>query len=360
MQRYYSGNYNRLSDPSDPFNPEIRSANATPINLENYDTEYHPHTPAYSPNAGYQQHSHTYNNEAFEPLSDDYEEPKAFPTATSPRRKFYQIQWTRKRKIIAWSLLGAFIIILAVVIGVAVFFSETAFTYTPSNQHVTNAAAFTSGGATKANPYNSNNDGIGAGADTYTYYSGDVSNFPTSDGWVSFKDMWNSNLNTLQTSCGYLNEGADNTPEQIQDIYDAIQDRAQASLVDHRFIFAIILQESNGCPRVGSTTSSSGVTNPGLMQSHNGDAFNKWHVRDSIFAMVQDGTQGTGDGAGLVAGLNLLGDPFKAARYYNSGYIPKSGDLSEAAGATACYVTDVANRLTGWVKAKSSCPGDTA
>jgi len=42
-----------------------------------------------------------------------------------------------------------------------------------------------------------------------------------------------------------------------------------------------------------------------------------------------------------------------------SGYIPDSGDLSEKAGATACYVTDIANRLTGWVNAKSTCPGDT-
>ena len=75
--------------------------------------------------------------------------------------------------------------------------------------------------------------------------------------------------------------------------------------------------------------------------------------------MVQDGTQGTTDGAGLVQNLNLYGNPYSAARGYNSGYIPKSGDLSEAAGATACYVTDIANRLTGWVNAKSTCPGKT-
>ena len=360
MQRYYIGNYNRLSDPSDPFNPTIDSVNNSTVDLENYDTEYRSLPPAYAQDTSYPQHAHTDSHDAFQPLADDYQEHKGIPTAIPPRRKWYQIQWTRKRKIIAWSLLGLFVIILAIVIGVAVFFSETAFTYTPSSVHVTNDAAFASGGATKDDPYTSGNDGIGAGTDVYNYYSGDASVFPGHDDWVSFDDMWKANLNTLQTSCGYLNEGPDNSPAIIQDIYDAIQDRAQASLVDHRFIFAIILQESNGCPRVGSTTSSSGVTNPGLMQSHNGDAFNKWHVKDSIFAMVQDGTQGTDKGAGLVQGLNLFGDPFKAARYYNSGYIPKSGDLSEAAGATACYVTDVANRLTGWVKAKSTCPGDTS
>ena len=360
MQRYYSGNYNRLSDPSDPFNPTLESATSSTVHLDSYDTAYRPVTPSHTQDAGLQHHAHSYSGEVFQPLADDYEEPKFFPAPISPQKKWYQIQWTRKRKIIGWSLLALLIIIIAVIIGVVVFFKETAFTYTPSNAHVTNAAAFSSGGATKSNPYKSTNDGIGAGADTYKYYTGPSTNFPAANTWVSFSDMWSANLNTLQTSCGTLGAGPDNSAAQIQDIYAAIQDRAQASKVDHRFIFAIILQESNGCPRVGSTTSQSGVTNPGLMQSHDGAAFNAWHARDSIFAMVQDGTQGTSQGAGLVQGLDLLGDPFKAARYYNSGKIPKDGNLSEAAGATACYVTDVANRLTGWVKAKSTCPGDGA
>lgn len=42
-----------------------------------------------------------------------------------------------------------------------------------------------------------------------------------------------------------------------------------------------------------------------------------------------------------------------------SGYVPNSGDLSEKAGATACYVSDIANRLTGWVRAESKCPDNT-
>ncbi len=74
--------------------------------------------------------------------------------------------------------------------------------------------------------------------------------------------------------------------------------------------------------------------------------------------MIQDGVQGTKSGVGLVQLLDTYGDPYSAARGYNSGYVPTSGDLSEAAGATACYVSDVANRLTGWVNAESTCPGD--
>lgn len=94
------------------------------------------------------------------------------------------------------------------------------------------------------------------------------------------------------------------------------------------------------------------------MQSHNGYSFVASAASQSILAMVQDGTQGTEHGDGLVQNLNRYGDPYSAARGYNSGYIPKSGDLSGKAGATACYVTDVANRLTGWVDARSECPGD--
>lgn len=77
--------------------------------------------------------------------------------------------------------------------------------------------------------------------------------------------------------------------------------------------------------------------------------------------MVSDGTAGTsGDegGDGLVQNLNLYGALYNAARGYNSGYIPKSGNLSDPAGATACYVSDIANRLTGWVNATSQCTED--
>ncbi|EME82533.1 uncharacterized protein MYCFIDRAFT_163894 [Pseudocercospora fijiensis CIRAD86] len=174
--------------------------------------------------------------------------------------------------------------------------------------------------------------------------------------WVSFEDMWTNNLDTLQNSCGLLDYGENDSAEEIQDIYNAIQDRANASLVDHRLILAFILQESKGCVRVPSTKSSGGVKNTGLMQAHNGHEYSKTHQQASIMIMIQDGVQGTKKGNGIVQELNAYyGNPYAAARAYNSGYIPSSGDLSEAAGATACYVSDIANRLTGWVKATSTC-----
>lgn len=268
----------------------------------------------------------------------------------NPKEKW----WTRKRKIIVGLVLAIIGIILIIIIAVVVTNNQSGFKYTPSDVKVTNPKAFQAGGATNDSPDNKD-DGIGMGQDVYHYYSGGPEQFPPSSKWVSFEQMWLTNLPNVQKACGWLKEGEDNTDAQNQDIFDAIQDRAKASLVDHRYILATILQESHGCVHVGETESSGGVTNPGLMQSHNGDSFDEKAQTKSILLMVQDGTQGTKHGDGLVQLLNIYGDPYSASRGYNSGYIPKSGNLSEASGATACYVSDIANRLTGWVNAESLC-----
>jgi hypothetical protein len=113
--------------------------------------------------------------------------------------------------------------------------------------------------------------------------------------------------------------------------------------------------QTHGCAKVKMTKSYGGVSNPGLMQSHGGTEFSSSHANQSIYDMVQDGTQGTATGDGLVANLIYYGDAYTAARGYNSGIQPLSGNLSEAEGATACYVSDLANRLTGWTNAETKC-----
>lgn len=74
--------------------------------------------------------------------------------------------------------------------------------------------------------------------------------------------------------------------------------------------------------------------------------------------MIQDGTQGTSHGDGLVQVLDKFGNAYAAARGYNSGDVAESGNLSEAIGATSCYASDIANRLTGWVKAPTKCEAE--
>lgn len=61
---------------------------------------------------------------------------------------------------------------------------------------------------------------------------------------------------------------AGDSMDEIDDIKTAIDAIAAETYVDHRFILAVIMQESTGCVRVPSSIGS--VTNPGLMQDHEG------------------------------------------------------------------------------------------
>lgn len=62
----------------------------------------------------------------------------------------------------------------------------------------------------------------------------------------------------------------DDSTDEIDDIQTAIEAIAAETYVDHRFILAIIMQESTGCVRAPSSIGS--VTNPGLMQDHDGSS----------------------------------------------------------------------------------------
>jgi len=66
--------------------------------------------------------------------------------------------------------------------------------------------------------------------------------------------------------------------------------------------------------------------------------------------MIVDGTQGTIHGDGLVQLINKYGNIYEAAREYNSGPngVDKS-NLNNGGVATAAYVSDIANKMTGWV-----------
>jgi len=54
------------------------------------------------------------------------------------------------------------------------------------------------------------------------------------------------------------------------------------------------------------------------------------------------------------AGSDDVSKYYKAARIYNSGSVASSGNLNDGI-ATHCYASDIANRLTGWVKAETLC-----
>jgi LysM repeat protein len=153
-----------------------------------------------------------------------------------------------------------------------------------------------------------------------------------------------------------------NSEEELSFLSSSIQSVATSSGVDARFILAIVLQESNGCVRVGTT--DNGVSNPGLMQSHSGmgSCGNNQQSpcpESEILQMIKDGTEGTSSGDGLKQCLAKNGGTgatayYRAARCYNSGSVASSGNLGQG-GSTHCYVSDVANRLLGWSSGPSSC-----
>lgn len=192
--------------------------------------------------------------------------------------------------------------------------------------------------------------------------------WPSLEDWISsFDDMFESNRATIKDSCSQF-DVENNSDDEIDDIKSAITSVAESSGVDSRFILAIVMQESNGCVRVKTT--NYGVSNPGLMQSHDGTGSCNDGTpttpcpQSEIHQMILDGASGTSAGDGLKQCIEQYGGTgdvtnyYKAARCYNSGSIASNGNLGGGI-ATGCYVSDVANRLLGWSTGASDCSEST-
>ena len=173
------------------------------------------------------------------------------------------------------------------------------------------------------------------GGGGYVNYSGPASHFPVQNEWASYEALWKQNSALMKFH---------DSDSEIEDIKSGIETVARQSGVDVRAILCIIVQESGGNVRVGST--NNGVHNPGLMQSHNGVSFNPQDPKGSILQMIKDGTEGTKSGDGLKQCLERYGNYYECFRAYNSGSVDKN-DLNDPVGATGSYVRDAANRLMG-------------
>ncbi|KAL8665981.1 MAG: hypothetical protein Q9168_007581 [Polycauliona sp. 1 TL-2023] len=196
------------------------------------------------------------------------------------------------------------------------------------------------GGGSPPAPTGGNGSIVGAtggsnGGGDFVAYSGPASAFPNPSEWASYSALWTQNARLM---------GFNSSPSEIDLIHHAIETVSASSGVDVRAILCIIVQESGGNVRVGST--DNGVHNPGLMQSHNGVSFNPADPAGSILQMVRDGTEGTRDGDGLKQLLARYGNYYEAFRGYNSGSVNKS-NLNDPVGATGDYVQKAANRLMG-------------
>lgn len=112
----------------------------------------------------------------------------------------------------------------------------------PSSAKVTNSEAFSTGAGNNnnANIYDGTGNG---GSDSYHCYYGGWENYPPSSEWIQFDDMFNQYKSVMEQGCGNLGISPEDTGEQIGQIWNGIQQVAETSLVDHRFILATIIQE---------------------------------------------------------------------------------------------------------------------
>lgn len=188
------------------------------------------------------------------------------------------------------------------------------------------------GGSSGGNGGSSGGSSVGGG---YVAYSGPASNFPDRSTWASYDTLWSQNLPLMA-----LND----SQSEVSFIKAAIDQVGPESGIDVRAILCVIMQESGGNIRVGTT--NNGVGNPGIMQSHAGVAFNPSDPQGSILQMVRDGTEGTSSGDGLKQLYARYNNYYEAFRGYNSGSVDQD-DLNDPVGATATYVQSVANRLMG-------------
>ena len=182
--------------------------------------------------------------------------------------------------------------------------------------------------------------------------------WPSQDQWIDFDTMFTGNIPIMKQSCGNNGWGSNDSDDEIADIKTAIKKISADSGVDPRFILAIVMQESNGCVRVVTTSWS--VQNPGLMQDHagSGTCNSGGVIQDpcpytEIEQMIKDGTEGTSSGDGLVqclseAAVSDVSKYYRAARIYNGGAGGYHADDHGSGCCTLCYSSDVANRLTGW------------
>jgi hypothetical protein len=182
---------------------------------------------------------------------------------------------------------------------------------------------------------NVSTSGVGG---AYIFYSGPSSNYPSPSQWAPYEILWEQNSKLMAYN---------DSPAQVALIGTAILAVSAETGVDPRAILCTIMQESGGNVHVGNTFN--GIVNTGIMQAFNGSNFDPGNEAGSILSMVRDGAGGTALGPGLKQDLAQTGgDYYQAFRVYNSGSVDVN-DLNNPLGATAKYVTDMANRLVGHV-----------
>jgi hypothetical protein len=136
------------------------------------------------------------------------------------------------------------------------------------------------------------------------YTGNGQTSWPDASTWVSsFDETFKANNDILKGACKQFNVPS-NSDKEITDIDSGIKQVSNEAGIDSRFIFVVLLQESNDCVR--PPTTNYGVRNPGLMQDHDGKAtcneggnIQNRCPAETIAQMIRDGVAGTAAGDGL-------------------------------------------------------------
>lgn len=127
-------------------------------------------------------------------------------------------------------------------------------------------------------------------------YTGDGSTndkWPGQESWVSFNEMWITNAHIIARSCDLNYKVANNDAQETQDLYDSIKQVAHETRVDHRFIFAAVMLESEGCVRATSDGDNHGILQSykGTHSCNDGSKVQTPCSKDEILGMIRDGSK---------------------------------------------------------------------
>ncbi|KAG6359252.1 hypothetical protein INS49_012773 [Diaporthe citri] len=175
-------------------------------------------------------------------------------------------------------------------------------------------------------------------------YSGPWSSFPAMNKWIAFDTMFNANTPSMFAS--------GSTQQDVDRIRVAITSVGKTYGIDRRVLLGMMMEESHGGVGAVTTFDADGVPTGGLMQASSCHGYDgqKNLAQAEITYMVDCGTQHFKLNLGNWGNQNSEQTIYPAMREYNSGSVIAS-DLSTAPNGAGnpAYVSDVAQRLVGWV-----------
>ncbi|KAJ1337838.1 hypothetical protein MN608_00694 [Microdochium nivale] len=175
------------------------------------------------------------------------------------------------------------------------------------------------------------------------WYQGPWRNFPGKSTWLSWDELWKRNDDNIVL--------AGSTWDDAGRLNIAIQASSKEFSIDPRVLLVMMMQESSGYVSVRTTFSFEGLATAGVMQCMNCPGYpgRKNLSQAEINGMVRGGAKHFRADLDKVGGNGWEpSSVYPALRLYNSGSI-NNDNLSDGKGATPAYVSEVVQRLGGWI-----------